>query len=216
MRFTEYAAPTAALFSFNHPIGACPACRGLAASACRDCTMPRFLTHPKTLVGSAVKQWQTPSNAECQEELLKFARLRKVPVDVPFRDLSQKQRDWVIDGDPDYNKDEAHSWPRAPGIRRRRLFSLARIACLQDARPRSALLSIADYEICPKCHGTRFGPDTLLYRLNGLTLSDFYQMPVAKALLFVDSLISKGPKTKSLRSHDDCPRRSHALPPRLS
>ncbi len=36
----------------------------------------------KTLAGGAVKPWQTASNAECQDDMLKFARLRKAPIDV--------------------------------------------------------------------------------------------------------------------------------------
>jgi excinuclease ABC subunit A len=190
----EYAGPTAALFSFNHPIGACPACRGFGRIIAidYDAAIPDT---SKTLAGGAVKPWQTPSNAECQEELLKFARLRKVPVDVPFRDLPKKSRDWVIDGDPDYNKDKAHTWPRAwYGVKGyfRWLESRA-----YKMHVRVQLSRYRIYETCPKCNGTRFGPDTLLYRINGLNLADFYRLPVDQALLFVDSLMARKAKPKT-------------------
>jgi excinuclease ABC subunit A len=193
----EYAGPTAALFSFNHPIGACPACRGFGRVIAIDYNAA--IPDPsKTLAGGAVKPWQTPSNAECQEELLKFARRRKVPVDVPFRDLPQKSRDWVIIGDPDYNKDKAHGWPNAwYGVKGyfRWLESRA-----YKMHVRVQLSRYRIYETCPKCHGTRFGPDTLLYRINGLTLADFYRMPVGQALQFVDSLMTTGPAPKTKTS----------------
>src|SRR5208283_1252437 len=108
----EYREATPALFSFNHPIGACPACRGFGRTIAIDYNAA-IPDRSKTLAGGAVKPWQTPSNAECQQDMLKFARLRKVPVDVPFRDLPQKSQEWVIDGDADYNKDKAHEWPNA-------------------------------------------------------------------------------------------------------
>jgi excinuclease ABC subunit A len=44
---------------------------------------------------------------------MKFCRIRKAPVNVPFHELSKKWQDWVINGDPDYGKDAAHKWPRA-------------------------------------------------------------------------------------------------------
>jgi len=189
----EYPAPTAALFSFNHPIGACAACRGFGRIIAIDYNAA-IPDRSKTLAGGAVKPWQTPSNAECQEELLKFARLRKVPADVPFRDLTQKCQDWVIDGDPDYNKDKAHTWPHAwYGVKGYFRWLESR-AYKMHVRVQLARYRI--YETCPNCHGARFGPDTLLYRINGLTLADFYRLPVRQALRFVDSLTAKGPPPK--------------------
>ena len=190
----EYSEPSAAMFSFNHPIGACATCKGFGRVIAIDynAAIPdRF----KTLAGGAVKPWQTPSNAECQEELLKFAHRRKVPIDVPFRDLPKKAQDWVIDGDPDYKKDKAHSWPHAwYGVKGyfRWLESKA-----YKMHVRVLLSRYRVYEPCPACHGARFGPDTLLYRINGQTLSDFYRLPIRQALGFIDALMPKDPKRKN-------------------
>jgi excinuclease ABC subunit A len=189
----EYAEPTAALFSFNHPIGACPPCRGFGRIIAidYDAAIP---DRSKTLAGGAVKPWQTPSNAECQQDLLKFARLRKVPADVPFRDLPKKSQDWVIDGDVDYNKDKAHAWPhRWYGVKGYFRWLESR-AYKMHVRVQLARYRI--YRTCPSCHGARFGPDTLLYRINGLTLADFYRMPVRQALQFIDALARKTPSPK--------------------
>jgi excinuclease ABC subunit A len=184
----EYAEPTPALFSFNHPIGACPACRGFGRVIAIDYNAA-IPDHSKTLAGGAVKPFQTPSNAECQEELIKFARRLKIPLDVPFRDLSQKWRDWVIEGDPDYGKDKAHEWPKAwYGVKGyfRWLESKA-----YKMHVRVLLSRYRIYKPCPDCRGTRFRPDALLYRIDGLTLPDFYRMPVRQALQFVESLLVK-------------------------
>jgi len=190
----EYSGPASALFSFNHPIGACPACRGFGRIIAIDYNAA-IPDGSKTLAGGAVKLWQTPANAECQQELLQFARRRKAPVDVPFRDLPQKWRDWVIDGDPDYNKDKAHEWPHAwYGVRGyfRWLESRA-----YKMHVRVLLSRYRVYQTCPSCRGARFGPETLLYRINGLTLADFYRLPVRQALPFMDALMAGNPAPKA-------------------
>lgn len=190
----EYGEPTAALFSFNHPIGACAECRGFGRVIAIDYNAA-IPDHSKTLAGGAVKPWQTPSNAECQEELLKFAKLRKVPTNVPFRDLPEKFQKWVIDGDPDYNKDKAHAWPRAwYGVKGyfRWLESKA-----YKMHVRVLLARYRIYETCPVCRGARFGPNSLLYRINGLTLADFYRLSIRKAFEFVDLLLAKNVKSKT-------------------
>src|SRR5580658_4277526 len=73
-----YREATPALFSFNHPIGACPACRGFGRIIAIDyaAAVPDW---SKTLADGAVKPWQTPANAECQQDMMKFARRRGAP-----------------------------------------------------------------------------------------------------------------------------------------
>jgi excinuclease ABC subunit A len=183
----EYRDPVPAMFSFNHPLGACPKCRGFGRIIAidYDAAIPDW---SKTLAGGAVKPWQTPSNAECQDDLMKFARLRQAPVDIPFAELPQKWRDWVINGDPDYGKDTAHQWPRAwYGVKGyfRWLESKA-----YKMHVRVALSRYRTYKLCPDCNGARFQPEPLLYRVNGLTLGGFYGLPVRRALPFVEALLA--------------------------
>jgi excinuclease ABC subunit A len=181
----EYRDPSPALFSFNHPIGACPNCRGFGRIIAIDYNSA-IPDESKTLAGGAVKPWQTASNAECQDDMMKFARRRKVPVDVPFAHLPQKWRDWVIEGDPDYGKDKAHKWPRAwYGVKGyfRWLESKA-----YKMHVRVLLSRYRVYKRCPDCHGTRFQPESLLYRAAGRTIADFYGMTVKSALAFVQTL----------------------------
>jgi excinuclease ABC subunit A len=177
----DFAEPTAALFSFNHPLGACPACRGFGRIIAIDyeAAIP---DRSKTLAGGAVKPWQTPSNAECQDDLMRLARRRKVPVDLPFRDLPANFQQWVIEGDPDYRTNKANSWYGIKGYFRW-LESRA-----YKMHVRVLLSRYRLYKPCPECKGTRFGPDTLLYRIDGKTLADFYRMSIRDALRFIDAL----------------------------
>jgi len=190
----DYKEATPALFSFNHPIGACPACRGFGriiainyAAAIPDWT--------KTLAQGAVKPWLTETGAESQDDLMKFARLRGAPTNVPFGRLSEKWRSWVIDGDEGYGKDAGHQWPKAwYGVKGyfRWLESKA-----YKMHVRVLLSRYRIYKTCPDCHGARFQPETLLYRADGLTLADFYRLTVRRALQFIDSVAARWKRFKT-------------------
>lgn len=194
----EYREPSAALFSFNHPVGACPACKGFGRIIGID--YRRALPdRSKSLVGGAVKPWQSGVSADCQQDLLKFCRATGVPTDIPFARLTPEHQRWVIEGDADYGIDAEHEWPRAwYGIKGyfRWLESKA-----YKMHVRVLLSRYRSYRTCPDCVGRRLQPDALLYRLApnqghsadpaatvGLTLADFYALPVGEALRLVDAL----------------------------
>jgi excinuclease ABC subunit A len=192
----EYREPSPALFSFNHPVGACPACRGFG----RIITIDYNLALPdrsRTLAEGVVKPWQTGMSAECHDDLMKFCKIRKVPTSVPFDKLAKKWQDWVINGDPDYGIDSKHQWPRAwYGIKGyfRWLESKS-----YKMHVRVLLSRYRSYTLCPDCHGQRLQPEALLYRVNAppdlqipskstLSLADFYQLPIRDALRFIEQL----------------------------
>src|ERR1035441_4776921 len=157
----EYREPSPALFSFNHPVGACPTCRGFGRviSIDYDLALPdRY----RTLTQGVVRPWQTGLGAECQDDLLRICRKFRVPTDVPFKQLPKKWQDFVIDGEPGYGKDKAHEWPRAwYGVKGyfRWLESKA-----YKMHVRVLLSRYRAYTPCPDCHGKRFQPEALLYR----------------------------------------------------
>ena len=192
----EYREPSPALFSFNHPVGACPACRGFGRiiSIDYDLAVP---DRSKTLAQGVVKPWLTGMSAECQTDLLRMCRETGIPTDVPFEKLPAKWQKLVIEGDPDYGKDPAHQWPRAwYGVKGyfRWLESKA-----YKMHVRVLLSRYRAYTPCPDCQGKRFQPEALLFRVpaaggqppDGLTLADFYQLPVRDALRFVEHLMQR-------------------------
>ena len=74
-------------------------------------------------------------------------------------------RTLVIEGEPDYGKDEEHEWPRAwYGVKGyfRWLESKA-----YKMHVRVLLSRYRAYTTCPDCHGQRFQPEALLYRAIG-------------------------------------------------
>lgn len=208
----EYRDPSPALFSFNNPVGACPACRGFG----RIITIDYNLAMPdrsKTLNEGVVKPWQGGVSAECQADLVKACRKHKVPMDVPFEDMSPEHQKWVIDGEPGYGSDEQHQWPHAwYGVKGyfRWLESKA-----YKMHVRVLLSRYRSYTECPTCQGLRFQPETLLYRVtnddlrftkggeisgvaagkadvkSSINLAEFYQLPIRDALALVEAFAAK-------------------------
>jgi excinuclease ABC subunit A len=157
----HYAEPTPSLFSFNSPIGACEACRGFGRVIGVDYGLV-IPDESKTLDGGAIKPWQTESYRECQDDMVKMARRRGVPLDVPWRDLDDAQRRWVIEGD-----DGWVSWRRSwPGT----WYGVKRFFAWLETKAykmhiRVLLSRYRAYTPCEACDGARLKPDALLWRL---------------------------------------------------
>ena len=93
----HYRDPAPSFFSFNSPLGACDTCRGFGRVIGVDYGL--VVPDPKrTLRGGAIRPWQTESYRECQDDLVKFARKRAVPLDTPWGGVSGGQRRLVIVG----------------------------------------------------------------------------------------------------------------------
>ena len=109
-----YQAPTPSAFSFNSPLGACETCRGFGRTIGIDYGLV-IPDETRTLRGGAIKPWQTKSYAECQQDLERFAKLRGIPLDTPWRELAPEARRWVIEGEG--------AWSRKVWYGARRFFA---------------------------------------------------------------------------------------------
>lgn len=173
----QYKEPTQGLFSFNSPVGACETCRGFGRviDVDYDLVIP---DHNKTLRGGAVKPWQTKSFLECQDELMKFAAKRGIPVDIPFKDLNAAQKEWVIEGEG--------SWEDGKWYGIRRFFHWLESKSYK-MHIRVLLSRYRAYRLCPSCNGARLKPEAFLWRLgdgNGLTIHDVMLLPIETCLQF--------------------------------
>src|SRR5712692_9608291 len=157
----HYSEPTPAMFSFNSPLGACDTCRGFG----RVIGVDYGLIVPdetKTLREGAIRPWQSPSFHECQDDIEKYAKKRGVPLDVPFRDLSAKQRAWVLEGEPEWV-----SWRKSwPGV----WYGVARFFRWLETKAykmhvRVLLSRYRAYTPCSACKGARLKPEALLWRV---------------------------------------------------
>jgi excinuclease ABC subunit A len=171
----NYREPNPSTFSFNSPLGACETCRGFG----RNIGVDFGLVIPDTslsLKDGAIKPWQTESNAECQDDLMKFARKRSIPVDTPWRDLTAAERAWVLDGEGEWKKNVWY------GVKR--FFAWLETKAYK-MHIRVLLSRYRSYTECAACHGARLKPEALYWRIGaqgagqpGLNIRELMLLPI--------------------------------------
>jgi excinuclease ABC subunit A len=208
----RYADPQPGLFSFNSAYGACDVCRGFG----RVIGVDLGLVIPdarKTLAGGAVKPMQTPAWKECQDDLMRYASRAGVRTGAPWAELTETERDWVINGSPDWGGDWQRQWY---GVRR--FFGYLESKAYK-MHIRVLLSKYRSYTPCETCGGARLKTESLLWRLGtqanadavlaresrfmprgvawgraqlealpGLTVHDLMLMPIARIRQFFDAL----------------------------
>ncbi len=164
----EYTDPLPSSFSFNSPLGACEACRGFGRVIGIDFGLV-IPDEKKTLLEGAIKPWTTPSYKECQDDLQKYAPRAGVPLGVPWKDMSDEHKRWVLYGTPDWkggNDAWKHQWY---GVQR--FFDWLETKAYK-MHVRVLLSKYRSYTPCPSCNGARLKPDALLWRLGNKEEAD--------------------------------------------
>ena len=214
----DYREPSPALFSFNHPLGACPTCKGFGRTITIDYNRA-LPDRSKSLAGGVVKPWQVGHGLQSQNDLTRMCKARGISMKTPFNQLPPETQRIVIEGDPDYGQGEENEWPRAwYGVKGyfRWLESKA-----YKMHVRVLLARYRAYATCLDCGGKRLQPDALLYRVSGkvisesvignqsrractsslrtdslitdYSLADFYALPVRDALAFISQMERRSP-----------------------
>ncbi|HUK04399.1 MAG TPA: excinuclease ABC subunit UvrA [Burkholderiales bacterium] len=178
-----YSEPTPAMFSFNSPLGACDTCRGFG----RVIGVDFGLVVPNeslSLRNGAIKPWQSPSFRECQDDLVKYAKKRRIPLDTPFRDLTGRQKRWVLEGEDDWVS-WRKSWPGTwYGVRR---FFKWLESKAYKMHIRVLLSKYRAYTPCEACRGTRLKPDAILWKIEGRSIHDLMLMPLSAVREFFEA-----------------------------
>ena len=164
-----YDEPFPNLFSFNSPQGACPECHGCGDLAVidEDKVIP---DQTKTLEQGAVEPWTKPLSKGMQRELLAEARRRRIPTNVPFKDLKEEHQRFVLDGGDGYAGVKGFfDWLQAKKYK---------------VQVRVLLSRYRKYVPCSSCGKTRLNPQALGVRIKGLTIGDCVRMTVREAWEF--------------------------------
>ncbi len=156
LRYTD---PIPSMFSFNSAVGACDTCRGFG----RVIGVDWGLVIPDqrlTLRAGAVKPIQTPAWSECQDDLMRHAEAAGIPRDTPWSKLTPEQRQWVIEGTPNFREG---NWNKQwYGIRR--FFGYLESKAYK-MHIRVLLSKYRSYTPCPDCGGARLKTEPLLWRV---------------------------------------------------
>ncbi|HEY8308898.1 MAG TPA: hypothetical protein VIG47_00005, partial [Gemmatimonadaceae bacterium] len=178
-------------FSPNTPEGACPQCHGLGRiyevterSMVPDDTL--------TIRDRAVAAWPTAWQGQNQRDILVTLGY---DVDRPWRELSKKDRDWILFTDeqpvvPVYagftpaetrralkRKEEPSYMGTFSSAKRHVLHSFANTqSALMKKRALQFMLSAE----CPLCHGKRLRLESLSVKFAGLDIAELSRLPLAR------------------------------------
>lgn len=170
---TLFQEPEPRLFSFNNPYGACPRCQGFGNTIDLDLDLV-IPDKNKTLAEGAVEPWTKPRHRGFYHEMKRLARVRGVPVDVPYYRLTPEQRRWLIEGDEEFE-----------GIRgffeylERKKYKL---------HVRVFLSRYRGYALCPECQGGRLRREARNVRVEGKSITDVCRMSIQEAYRFFNEL----------------------------
>ncbi len=179
--------PSPGLFTFNNPLGACPDCRGFGRIIGID--YQRVMPDPTLSIAQGViKPFQSGQSRECQDDLLRAAMTEEIDVHTPFNQLSARDQRWVIDGEGGVDTSSEDLWQNG------RWYGVKGFFQWMESRTykmhiRVFLARYRSYQPCTACHGGRFQPETLNYRLApaGLTLPEIAAQPVKRLAALFDA-----------------------------
>jgi excinuclease ABC subunit A len=171
----EYPPLEPRLFSFNSPLGACPQCEGFGnvIDTDMDLVVP---DRNKSLRDGAIAPWNTPAYKHELDELLALAPDYRIPIEVPFSQLTETHLAAITHGVAERNfggLDGFFAW-----LERRKYKMHVRVFL---SRWRS-------YHPCPACQGARLRPEALAARLGGLNIAQLHAMKAADAAHFLTQL----------------------------
>lgn len=168
-------------FSFNTPLGWCPACEGLGVYTGID--PDTFVRFPSsTLVEGAVGLWPNLSHPWASAMLHAVCEAAGIPESVPYEKLSVRHRRllWFGTGDQWY---EIRDQPSGKVLFRFQYCGMkwAVEQAAKKQRDLAAYLQVQTKErVCLTCEGSRLRDDAAAVRFAGKTIQQICQMPLGR------------------------------------
>jgi excinuclease ABC subunit A len=168
-----YEDPQPRLFSFNNPFGACPTCHGFGNIIELD--MDLVVPDPaKSIAQNAIEPWSKPHYRTQLAELKRAAKKAKIRLDVPWNELTDEEKTFVIEGGEDFD-----------GIRG---FFRWLEKKKYKVHVRVFLSRYRGYLTCPDCGGSRLRREARDVRVSGRTIDRVAALTVIEAQAFFSTL----------------------------
>ena len=161
------------LFSFNHPLGACPECKGFGNVLRYDPALV-IPDHNKSLVQGAIEPWSKPGTDWWQKQMLLAMKRKGVDLTVPYRLLGQDTQRLLWEGDKTF--DGIHDFFEYPEGKRYKLH--VRVLLSRYRTP---------FE-CPSCYGSRLKPEARFVKVAGTDIQQVTAMTIEGAMAWLTSL----------------------------
>jgi len=168
-----YEDPFPNLFSFNSPQGACPDCHGFGDLAVldEDKIVP---DKSRSLEAGAIEPWTKPVSKGMMKEMLREAKKRHIPVNIPWKNLKKEQQRIILDGDD--------GWMGVKGF-----FDWLQTKKYK-VQVRVFLSRYRKFTACPACGQRRLNPLALSVKVDGLSIGDIVRLTVREGYEFFRKL----------------------------
>ena len=170
---TEIAKPQPLLFSFNHPIGACPECKGFGNKLeySEDIIIP---DKDLPIEEGAIEPWSKQAYRWWYRQFAKAAKAKGIKLDVPYKNLPGKAKGLIFKGDADfYGLNEFFE-----ELESKRYKLHVRVFL---SRYRKAVT-------CKHCAGSRLRPEALAFTISGHNIAQLTGMSISQLKKFFSGL----------------------------
>jgi excinuclease ABC subunit A len=163
--------PSAEFFAFNS-YGACPACQGLGVRS--EVDESTLVPDPgQTIADGAVLPW----NSGGRRLSMYAAGELGVRLDVPYQELTDREKDIVLHGEPVKRQVTLHSGRNGRSVQLsvnydNAVAAVERSLRSDNERTRRLVQRFVVTRVCSVCHGTRLRPEALTSRLGGRNLAE--------------------------------------------
>jgi len=169
----KYVEPEPRFFSFNNPYGACPVCEGFGKTIGYDLDLV-IPNKNLSLSEGAIQPWRTFTYTEYLAELVGLARRHNIPLDVPFKNLSEAQKELIIHGDGEFKGIDG--------------FFKELEKKTYKMHIRILLSKYRGYTECSACKGSRLRREALQVKINFHSIYDVARMTIEEAAEFFQNL----------------------------
>ena len=185
--------PGAESFAFNS-YGACPACQGLGVRSEVDETT-LVADQDKTIEEGAVLPWTSGG----RRLSMYAAGELGVRLDVPYKSLTDSERDIVLHGPPVKRQVTLHSGRNERTVQLSVNYDPTAVAAVErslrsdNERTRRLVQRFVITRTCSVCHGTRLRPEALTSQLDGRNLAEISRLSLDGLRGFAASLPDRLP-----------------------
>ena len=175
----KFAVPTAYMFSFNSPLGACPECGGLGKviGISEDLVIP---DKSKSIYDGAIACWRGEKMSWFKDLIVSNASKYGIDIFTPYCKLSEKTRNFIWNArskkdDPNsiVGINEFFEWVDTQKYKIQYKYMLSRFS---------------GKAVCPVCHGSRLKKEALYVKVAGKNINEVLSMTVDQALSFFESI----------------------------
>ncbi len=169
----RFPAITAALFSFNSPVGACPDCNGFGNKL--DLDPEKIIPNPElSLAQGAISPFAMPSAGYDRRQLKAFAKKMKIDLNTPWNKLPEKARKLIWNGTKDFY-----------GVKG--LFDYLETKKYK-MHVRVFISRFKSPFTCPTCNGSRLKPESLQVYVRGKNIAELSSMTIEDLYNFVRTI----------------------------